>query len=202
MLLNFITDNIVEPIVQSQLLNGTIVFQQFTEYAKDTSTNNLLLPKTVYNAKFPNSLPNLSGIGTLERKFSFDYYDNKGNVTQYTTDSGTTVSVLWGYNQTQPIAKIENATNAQIASALGVSNLSTVNEGDLTAINSLRSNATLSNAMITTYSYLPLVGVNTITDPKGDITTYIYDAFGRLLSVNDKDGKIISEYEYNYKSQN
>jgi uncharacterized protein RhaS with RHS repeats len=53
--------------------------------------------------------------------------------------------------------------------------------------------------MVTTYTYLPLVGVSTITDPKGDIITYSYDSFGRLEFVKDKSGNILSENQYNYK---
>jgi len=54
--------------------------------------------------------------------------------------------------------------------------------------------------MVTTYTYIPLVGVSTITDPKGDKITYTYDAFNRLQSVKDKDGNILTENEYRYKN--
>ena len=54
--------------------------------------------------------------------------------------------------------------------------------------------------MITTYTYIPLIGVSTITDPKGNTMTYTYDSFGRLQNVKDKDGNILSENEYHYKN--
>jgi YD repeat-containing protein len=54
-------------------------------------------------------------------------------------------------------------------------------------------------AMITTYTYIPLVGVSTITDPKGDTQTFTYDSFGRLQNVKDKNGNILSENEYHYR---
>jgi YD repeat-containing protein len=53
--------------------------------------------------------------------------------------------------------------------------------------------------MITTYTHIPLIGVSTITDPKGDKITYTYDAANRLQNVKDKNDNILSENEYHYK---
>jgi len=159
-----------------------------------------LQPKNIYAAKFPNSLTLISNIGSLEKKITFDSYDTKGNITQYTLESGVPVSIIWGYNQTQPIAKIENETYANVQSQ--VANLQSLSDsGDetnlLLALTALRNSH--PNAMITTYTYIPLVGISTITDPKGDRQTFQYDSFGRLLNVKDKDGNTLSENEYHYK---
>ena len=54
--------------------------------------------------------------------------------------------------------------------------------------------------MVTTYTYKPLVGISSITDPKGYITTYEYDELNRLKFVKDRDGNIISENIYKYKN--
>jgi YD repeat-containing protein len=70
----------------------------------------------------------------------------------------------------------------------------------LEEINNLRSNPSFSNAFITTYTYNPLVGVTTLTDPKGDQITYSYDGLGRLQNVKDKDGNILSETEYHFQN--
>ena len=67
----------------------------------------------------------------------------------------------------------------------------------LAALNALRTN--LPGAMVTTYTYKPLIGVSTITDAKGDQITYSYDSFNRLQFVKDKSGNILSENQYNYK---
>jgi YD repeat-containing protein len=53
--------------------------------------------------------------------------------------------------------------------------------------------------MVTTYTYDPLIGVTSITDPKDYTVYYEYDDFNRLKQVKDADGKILSENEYNYK---
>jgi YD repeat-containing protein len=56
--------------------------------------------------------------------------------------------------------------------------------------------------MITTYTYKPLIGISTVTDPKGDTQTYIYDDFNRLKEVRDKDNNILSENQYHYRTPN
>jgi YD repeat-containing protein len=199
---NLVTQNrISTPIKVETFKNTEKLTEQKTTYANDISTGNLLQEKNIYSAKFPNNLPVLpSPINSqLELKVTLDLYDTQGNLLQYKKENDIPISIIWGYNKTQPIAKIENATNSQIASALGVSDLNSVTESSLSAINNLRSNANLTNSMITTYTYIPLVGVSTITDPKGDTITYFYDSFGRLQSVKDKDGNILSENQYNYK---
>ena len=58
----------------------------------------------------------------------------------------------------------------------------------------------LSNSMITTYTYDPLIGVTSITDPRGNVVYYDYDDFHRLQFVKDRDGNVVSKTEYNYKN--
>lgn len=55
------------------------------------------------------------------------------------------------------------------------------------------------NAMVTTYTHKPLVGITSITDPKGLRTSFEYDSQGRLRMVKDSDGNLLSETEYNYR---
>lgn len=170
------------PIYTEQYKGNELLSTQKTEYTKDdadkATTNNLILPKRVFASK---------GINTLEKRVTYDQYDNKGNLLQYTLENGTSVAIIWGFNQTLPIAKIENATYSQANAVYSTTN-------DTSFRNSL------PNAMITTYTYKPLIGVSTITDAKGDKITYSYDAFGRLLNAKDKDGNILSENEYHYKN--
>lgn len=42
-------------------------------------------------------------------------------------------------------------------------------------------------------------GVTSITDPKGDVTTYEYDSMLRLEFVRDENGKLLSENKYHYR---
>jgi YD repeat-containing protein len=58
-----------------------------------------------------------------------------------------------------------------------------------------------SDAQMTTYTHDPLVGVTSITDPRGLTTRYEYDGFGRLKRVIDHEGKVLQEHDYNYAKQ-
>ena len=185
--------------IRTENYNGTVkLSEQKMSYAKDASTSNLVLPKSTYSAKFPNALPSILNVGNLEKKLTYDSYDSKGNLTQYTPEGGAQVTILWGYNKTQPIAKIENTTTTQLKNALGVSDLNAVIESNLSAINALRLG--LPNTMVTTYTHIPLVGVSSITDSKGQTVYYNYDGLGRLKNVKDAQGNILSENEYHYKN--
>lgn len=194
------------PIKVETYKNTTAVSDKLSEqktiYANDATTSNLVLPKYVYAAKFPNYLPSIptSNLGQLEKKVTSDLYDTNGTLLQFTPENGQPVAIIWGYNKTRPIAKIENATYDELAAALGISvtTLKSYNETNLTSINSLRS--TSFKGQLTTYTYIPLVGVSTITDPKGYTMYYSYDGLGRLDSVKDADGNVLSKNDYHYKN--
>ena len=117
------------------------------------------------------------GIFSNEDSLIVELRDDKGNITQYHNPFGVYTCIIWGYNKTKLIAKIENATYNQVQPY--EANLQTLSNGEdesafVSALNSLRTN--LRNAMITTYTHKPLVAVTSVTDPKGDTQTYFYDS--------------------------
>ena len=56
--------------------------------------------------------------------------------------------------------------------------------------------------MVSTYTYDPLIGVTSMTDPRGQTIYYEYDEFNRLKHVKDQDGNILSKNDYHYATQN
>ncbi len=56
-----------------------------------------------------------------------------------------------------------------------------------------------NEARISTYTYIPLKGVVSISDTQGESQFFEYDSFGRLRLVKDSDGNILSLSEYNQR---
>ncbi len=55
-----------------------------------------------------------------------------------------------------------------------------------------------SNALVTTYTYSPLIGMTTSCDPDNKVTYYFFDVLGRLKWVKDQDGNILKTLKYHY----
>ncbi len=200
---------IAEPIqVETKVIDiaGTVLSEstQRTNYVE-------WYPNTV----LPGSIETLKGAynattNNTETRLRFLSYYPNGNVKEVSKENGTHIIYIWGYQQTQPIAKIENATFVGLSSAIqeiidtaviaSNNDINLSSENNLrTALNALRSS--LPNAMVTTYTYDPLIGVTSITDPKGEAIYYHYDNFNRLEYVKDAQGNILSKNEYRYKGQ-
>jgi YD repeat-containing protein len=175
------------------------------------------MQKTDYKIWYPNIIKaefvkTSKHSDTPESRVEFNSYYDNGNIKEVSKVDGAHIVYVWGYNKEHPIAKIENTTYSQVSSFVSnLQNLSnadndrtlnyTGNEGALRqALDNLRYQSSLSAAMITTYTYDPLIGVTSITDPRGSIIYYEYDDFNRLKQVKDQDGNILSKNDYNYKN--
>ncbi|MDR4892806.1 MULTISPECIES: hypothetical protein [unclassified Chryseobacterium] len=139
-----------------------------------------------------------------------DSYDYKGNLIQLSNAAGVKTAMIYGYNKSLIIAKVQGAAYDQVwnlaqdfIDASDVDNnagTQASEEALLSAMNTFRKKPGLSNFQITTYTYDPLVGIRSMTPPSGVTEYYIYDNTGRLHSVKDKDGNIIKDYQYRYKN--
>ncbi|CAA0232107.1 hypothetical protein [Tenacibaculum maritimum] len=164
---------------------------------------NLVLPELVQLSK---------GDQELEDRLIYHSYDSKGNPTELSKKDGVHIVYLWGYGQTQPVAKIINARLSDIPSSLILEIQAQSNsENDRTmgylgeegalrmVLNKLREVPSLLKSQITTYTYDPLIGITSITDVRGKTLYYAYDDFNRLEFVKDNEGNILKENKYNYK---
>ena len=200
------------PVETLKKVNGYAAGGSYTKY---TAQNGLVLPQEIYQLKAaPFQTIALSLDNTCQQMSSLyyktgeiEYYDN-GNIKSVTkTDNYTTV-YLWSYNNSYPIAKIENADYITVEMVLGgLANVSafglklwpTASEIQ-TYLAPLFTDPQLTKSLVSTYTCKPLVGIVSETDPNGITTYYEYDDFGRLKLVKDTNGDIIKMYEYNYKS--
>lgn len=161
---------------------------------------------TINVAYLPQQMKSSKGAGALEIKSKINRYDQYGHVLEAEQENGLKKSFVWGYNNTQIIAEIDNIAYSSIPEALITAAQTAsngVNEASLlTALTNLRNATQLADAFITTYTYKPLVGVLSVTDPRGYIMRYLYDASNRQTDVIDQDGNIITKKTYNTKPQN
>lgn len=183
-------------------LMGNMTSKAETKYDDPGS----LLPTSVlsYDLQNPNQ-------GSAE--VTYDKYDSKGNLQQYTTKDGISTVIIWGYEGTLPIVKIVGAKLSDINQSL-IDRIMSVSQTDgirgtdgseelvMSTLDEFRNNPALSGYQITTYSYDPLVGVKSITPPSGIREFYLYDTAGRLKEVREhnRTGKILKEFNYHYKN--
>ena len=189
--------NIFLPSIITNLKGNQVVgYEQFS-YRYPTSDHTELA-----EVKKCKDNPNTSSL-TLDDCIPTEYitYDTKGNLLEFRNNEGIYTSVIWGYDRRYPVALIENATFQEVSVAFGLTETVLKENGleNLSLLNDLRTS--LPNAMITTYTYDPLVGVTSITDPRGYTVYYEYDGLNRLKAVKDFEGKLIEDYTYHYKNQ-
>ncbi len=133
----------------------------------------------------------------------FESYDSKLNLEQFKGRDGVTNSIIYGYNRTYPVAKIvgKNINDAVTLSGIDlnvINNPATTDAAMRTELNKLR---TLSNCLVSTITYKPLIGVTSETDANGKTVYYEYDVFNRLKLIRDKDNNILKKFCYNYQGQ-
>ncbi|WP_422080336.1 hypothetical protein [Ulvibacterium sp.] len=190
-----VEQNRIEPIFIETYNNNSRTFRSKNTYKSEF--NNLVKLKSNFYSKGGHDFSN---------KFDFSY-DGKGNLSVVSKIDGPHTYYIWGYQQEYPIAKLENFTSTEasgiqtiIDAAVNASNADTndVNEDLLrNALDNLRNAA--AGALVTTYTYDPLIGVTSITDPRGYTIYYIYDDFNRLKEVRDQDNNLVTDYEYHYQ---
>ena len=191
---------------------------QYPVSIKQTTNNSTLEQKVGYqmfgNNILPSSYSNYVN-DVVAENMVIENYDIKGNPAYITKSGIDKIVYIWGYGGQYPIAEIIGVPYLDIVNILGQTLINRVTaatlpaDNDLQAINSLRTNNNLSNALVTTYTYKPLVGIRTSTDPRGVITYYEYDTFQRLNEVyynengiiNPANKRKVEDYYYKYKNQ-
>lgn len=178
---------------------------QLTKYNKTVYSNHWLLNNNVVNQSFlPKTFQNAIGEAQLENSQAVMLYDEFSNVLESKTENGISTSYIYGYNKSIIVAVINNVSYTTIDTNIinNIHNTSTsgTEQQLLSALQALRNS--LPTSFITTYTYIPLIGISTSIDVKNDKTSYFYDTMGRLKSIKDNSGYIITEKEYNLIPQN
>jgi YD repeat-containing protein len=141
-----------------------------------------------------------------EQRVTYHNYSEYGKPVYVTQDDGTTVVYIWSYKGQYPVAEIKNATYSEVKEIIPETTLKSIADAtmpttdQLNQINGLRLQ--LPNAHISTYTYKPLVGMISATDPSGFTTYYSYHSDGRLSEayiIRDKTKISLEKYEYRFK---
>ena len=184
------------PSVGSPLYNANVIIHPIKTQTYKNS-DSLFYKETIYDNLLPSMIVTAKGASDPEARLIFEKYKHD-NLVQAKQADGTPTSYIWGYDRKYIVAKIENATYAQIEELDVFGENFNITENLSNAqITALRN---LSNTLVTSYTYDPLIGVTSITDPRGRTVYYEYDEFNRLEFVKDHEGKIVNENQYYYKN--
>lgn len=204
--LSMATDNLITEIVEDKLyLNGLL-----TQSLKNTFISKKVNQKNQYLIEKKEAYIKNNLIDYI----AFKQFDSYGNPTEIKKLDNPSAVYLWGYNGQYPIAKIENAIYTDILTALGGGTTPTHHLAGQNILNTLNlagvSDATINNHMttlrnkltnsfISTYTYSPLLGLTSMTNPRGITEYYQYDGFQRLKDVLDFEKNVLMDYQYHYR---
>jgi YD repeat-containing protein len=135
-------------------------------------------------------------------RLNFVYDNSTGNTREQQKVNDTKEVYLWGYNSQYPVARIVGSDYATVSSVVSQSQIDAAVSDDATLrtlLNTLRTDSRTKNALVTTYTYAPLIGITSETAPNGRTTYYEYDGFGRLKQIRDQDNHIIKKFDYQYQ---
>ncbi len=163
----------------------------------------------------PNNRPDkvrykTNKMSTFDTKLTYHEYDAYGNVAELSTNDGRHTCYIWSYNNQYLVAEIDHVSYSQLLTALGnkdqtwIKNLGNKKEpsaDDWNLLNGLRTTfkTTSPSTLVSTFTYKPLLGVSSITDPSGMTTHHVLDNFGRLTqSYRLENGvkKVVAEHKY------
>ncbi|HEX7903806.1 MAG TPA: DUF5977 domain-containing protein [Chitinophagaceae bacterium] len=131
------------------------------------------------------------------------YFASGGNITKSVLTSATYIVSYWGKNGS---VNVNSAGPTRTGKTIGNW---TYYEHEITTTDITVSGSNYfdelrlypKGALMTTYTYNPLIGMTSQCDANNRITYYEYDKFGRLAIVKDQDNKILKIICYNYAGQ-
>lgn len=190
-------------IVLSKLTLKNILNPLIVEIVTD-NVQSLSSIRNYYSEYFSGIALPLKQTISIEGNTAFDNvnysdYNDRGNIVQYTGKDGLINTIIWAYKGQYPVVHVIGATYATVSDLItNPSVLENPTDGQLDNLFSEIRTGAGSNVQVTTYKYIPLVGVKEITDINGKKMVYEYDGFNRLKVTRDNDNNIIKVHEYEY----
>lgn len=185
--------NMISPIIEEIRTTAGVQTARFRTIQNFTDAS--------YKIIAPSHIQAQTGSSPMEQRIVFHGYDDRGNLVEQSKKDDVHEVYLWGYNRQYPVAKVTGSDYNTIKSLINqgiLDNLSSTDQQIRDEINKIRTNLN-GSALVTTYTYSPLLGITSQTDPKGQTSFFEYDGFGRLKLIKDLNGKILKQYDYQYQ---
>lgn len=190
-------------IIETDSVDNKFIQEIHNEYR--TMSNGMLVP-------YKTNIRKETGASETEATYN---YDNQMSLLSYIQKDGSEQTFIWGHNKTLVMAKLDNISPTSVTAA-GMAEFfnqlesytdlsSPATRDNLKRLNqTIRDRFSSLNVQISTYTYKPLVGMTSMTDPTGLTTYYAYDYIGRLIRVyqideNSQMENTIEEYNYYYR---
>lgn len=193
--------NILGLPIDVRTYNGTRLIS-----GEQTKYNDYGQPIDLYN--FESSASDIAFSSTnpftFTHKQTVTYDATYKKPTKVNLDNDVYTHYIWGYNKQYPVAKIVTPLSTAISvsvndNSLSKSDVLTSIKNDVTYLKGLLTTYLNNvNYQVTIYTYKPLVGMTSHTDPTGITTFYQYDSFGRHEFVKDNDEKLMKKNVYHY----
>ncbi len=208
--------HVITPVIEQQTLlqKGsvkTLLSGNFAAYKTFSPT--VCKPNIIYDIEtaVPLSDTTASSYGStgqpiLQSNYAphvyINQYDAYGNVLEQQKANDIREVYLWGYNNQYCVAKVMGSDYASVSGIITQAQIDAATGSDVqmrSVLNALRN--ALPNALVTYYTYAPLVGMTSETDQAGKTIYYEYDEFNRLSLIRDQYGNILEAICYNYAGQ-
>lgn len=186
------SEPVYRAMVEKNRINNIIELTESRNESNEKTITNYSLWRDDITA--PVTIQTSQNSRTPEDLVVFGDYDSYGNVLAVSKANDIVVSYIWGYNKSYPLAEIKGAYPDDVADC--GADIKKLEKGDKQEQERLRK--FMSGALITFYTYRPLVGMTSQTDPNGITIFYEYDSSGRLQMIRDNDGRILKTFDYNY----
>ena len=174
---------------------GNVISAMKIDYEQQSNAEDHYTPSKVWKGAVGVTPPNIE----YRPDCIYSHYDTHGNPRQVVDKNGKTTCYFWGYNGRHIVAKIENSTyNILLGYGIGT----TYSEALPADVEAQLRNDEEENFIVTTYTYKPLVGITSITDPSGHSVYYEYDDSGKLKVIRDDKGKVLKSYDYHIVTDN
>lgn len=149
----------------------------------------------------PKQILVTQGNSSLGNKIVYDY-DTYGNIRSVVFNDDIKETFLWGYQGLYPVLYAKGIDyNEYLISNTGVVGFSDETTEQLRQKASQIRTKLKGLAQTSSYTYIPLVGMESSTDPSGQTTYYHYDEKFRLKEIVDSKGNTRKQFAYKLQSE-